>query len=68
MNYQLKVAILKSGETQTNIARKVEISEARLSRIIRGYWLAKKEEKDKLSKILDRPVEELFPQTEEIAA
>jgi hypothetical protein len=61
-NPALKMAIFNSGSTQTVIARKAVISEARLSRIIHGHIDAEPEEKRALARILKQPIHLLFPE------
>ena len=62
MNAELKIAILRSRfRTQSNVARKMGISDYRLSRIIHGYLPATDDEKKRLAKLLRQPVDALFP-------
>lgn len=63
-NAALKLAILTSGQTQTDIARKTDIHESRLSRIIRGHMEASDDEKKRIARALRAPAEELFPAAE----
>ena len=65
MNLDLKVSILKTGKTQTEICRLTGINEARLSRIIYEYNRPRKDEKEKLAAVLNKSVSELFPEVGE---
>lgn len=60
MNYQLKFAIIRSGKNQIAIAREAEIQESKLSKIVNGYVQPTEEEKERIAKALDYPVESLF--------
>ena len=60
-NLALKVAILASGQTQRQLARRVRIDETRLSRIVRGRVVAFPKERRRLAKVLQRVEVELFP-------
>ena len=61
MNIPLKLKILETGRPQIVIARDSGISEAQLSRIVKGWAVPGEEVKNKLAKILKCPVEEIFP-------
>jgi transcriptional regulator with XRE-family HTH domain len=60
MNLQLKTAIFASGQTQSKIARVADISESRLSRLIRGYGVPKNEEKKRIATALRLRQKDLF--------
>jgi transcriptional regulator with XRE-family HTH domain len=60
MRLNLRVAILRSGRTQREIARECEMSESRLSEIVRGWRNPRDDERRRLSHVLNRPAEELF--------
>jgi hypothetical protein len=57
MNLALKVAILKSGRRQWELARAAGIHEARLSKYIHGYGTLSAGEKERLEALLGVPVE-----------
>ena len=52
MDIALKVAILRSGKRQWEIARAAAISESKLSRHLRGYGTLTDAEKDRLDEVL----------------
>ena len=52
MNLALKLAIIKTGRYQWEIAREAGIHEARLSKFIRGYGNLSKAEKQQLEAVL----------------
>lgn len=59
---ELYKAIRLSFFTQREVAALTEISEARLSGILNGWQEPKLNEMVKLSKLLEQPVSELFPE------
>ena len=61
MNVPLKMRVLGSGKTQTEIAHKLKMREAYLSRIINGWEEPDDKLKGKIAKILRCPVDEIFP-------
>jgi len=63
LNTALKLAILTSGKTQTTIAREIDITESRLSRIVHGHEEATDDEKKLIAKAVRRPKAELFQET-----
>ena len=60
MNLLLKTKILASGKPQLWLARKVEISEAQLSKIVGGWVEPCEELKRKIANALGCGVEEVF--------
>lgn len=60
LNTTLKMAILTSGQTQTDIAKRTDIHESRLSRIIRGHQDPNEDEKKRIARALRISVDELF--------
>jgi hypothetical protein len=52
MNVDLKLAILKSGKRQWQIAKEADIHEARLSKFIQGYGHLNEMEKCRLEVVL----------------
>ena len=52
MDIDLKVAILKSGKRQWEIAREARISESKLSKHLRGYGTLTDAEKHRLEEVL----------------
>lgn len=57
----LRLAIVKSGRTQREIADEVGLSEARMSQIVNGHWNADEATRLNLSAALGRNVDELWP-------
>jgi hypothetical protein len=57
MRYDFKLAVLKSGRYQFEIAREANLSEGRLSRFIRGREQLRAEEERRLREILELPVD-----------
>jgi hypothetical protein len=57
MNVALKLAIVKTGRHQWEIAREAGIHEARLSKFIHGYGNLSEGEKQRLEAVLGVPVE-----------
>lgn len=60
-NVALKVAIVESGKSQRVISRLTRIPETRLSHIVRGRIEPTDKERERISKALQRGVDELFP-------
>jgi hypothetical protein len=52
MLVDLKLAILKSGQSQRQIGVRTNIPEARLSSIVRGWVCPRNEERDALQRVL----------------
>jgi inorganic triphosphatase YgiF len=52
MNVTLKLAILKSGKRQWQIAREADIHESRLSKFVQGYGRLNETEKRRLEVVL----------------
>jgi transcriptional regulator with XRE-family HTH domain len=67
-NLALKFAILESGRTQRETAKRLRMDETRLSKIIGGEAIAYEREREKLAQLLGRPQSELFPVPESIAS
>jgi transcriptional regulator with XRE-family HTH domain len=67
MNMALKIAILESGKTQDEVARLTGIDASLVSKIVRGYRPATDVEREKLSKLLKKRVDHLFPAAGETA-
>lgn len=61
-NTALKAAIFESRKTQAFVARRAKMHASDLSKVIRGYRVATDAEREKLAKILQRPIHELFPE------
>lgn len=59
-NEALHLAIRRSVRTQTRLAAKSGIGEARISRIVNGWAEPSEDEQRKIAKALDRPRAELF--------
>lgn len=60
MNRALKVAIVASGRTQREVAKRAGMDQWRLSRIIAEDITPRADEQAKIARILRLPVEELF--------
>lgn len=60
-NKALKHAIVDDGRSQRTIAGRTHIEETRLSRILSGQIVPTPKERRALSRILRRPIRELFP-------
>ena len=67
-NAELKVAIMRSGETQRGIAFAVGIPEMRMSEIVHGHRAATPAQQKAIAKALRKPVADLFPATDEAVA
>lgn len=62
-NLALKIAILRSGATQYALARELDITETRMSRICCGRESPTQAEAARLAEILNIPASELLPDT-----
>jgi transcriptional regulator with XRE-family HTH domain len=62
MATKLKLAIVNYGKPMYRLAMKAGMSESRLSRLSTGLFKPKPEEAEILSKLLNVPTEELFPE------
>ena len=60
MNYVLKLAILKNGQNQVDIAREAKIFESRLSKIVNGYIEPSMEERQRIAEALGVVVTDIF--------
>jgi hypothetical protein len=67
-NLSLKVAIVATGHSQRAVGLRARIPEVRLSDIIRGRVEATSRERRALSRVVGRPVSELFPVPNEAIA
>ncbi len=63
MNVSLKVGVIQSGELGYKIEQKANFPLGKLSRLIHGVVKPTEEDKKILSKVLGRPIGELFPET-----
>jgi DNA-binding XRE family transcriptional regulator len=61
MNSRLKLKILESGRPQIGLAKDLGISEAWLSRIVKGWVEPENELKQKIAGVLGCRVNEVFP-------
>lgn len=59
---RLKVFRFLKEKSQDEISHEIGISQAKLSRIERGYIVSSEEEKKAIAKALEMTVEELFPE------
>lgn len=64
MNVTLKMAIVESGLKQKQIAAMAGISEPVLSKVIRGKDSPKLDQARAISRLVKRPLDELFPETQ----
>ena len=62
MNEALKMALLRSGVPQFEIARQTGLSETKLSRLVRGRLSPSLEEATRLAELLHEHVAHLFPE------
>lgn len=61
MNVSLRLAILQSSiRSQVRLAAATAIREDRLSRIVNGWVIARREEREAIATALGKPVAELF--------
>jgi transcriptional regulator with XRE-family HTH domain len=56
----LKIAILRAGKTQRQIAFETGVSENRLSTLVNGWREPRSDERERLARALGRPAEQLF--------
>ena len=61
MNLALKFALLRLGVRQVELAKKLGISECVCSKMVNGWLEPNNDLKKNISKILNVPVEDLFP-------
>lgn len=59
-NFSLKIALLRKGVSQRDLAFETGIDESRISRIIRGYEVPTEEMKKSISQFLGIKEGELF--------
>lgn len=59
-NLALKVAILESGRTQRETAKRIRMDETRLCKIIAGHGIPTKAERRRLAKVTGKPEDVLF--------
>jgi transcriptional regulator with XRE-family HTH domain len=64
----LKLALLRSGEAQYELASRLGIGETRLSRIVRGRVRPTPEERKGIAEELGVPEADLFPSTDQSGA
>ncbi len=57
----IRLTILESGRTQRDLSLDARIPETRVSAIVRGRVEPTVDEKRALSRVLGRPVDQLFP-------
>lgn len=62
MSTRLKHALVDHNEAAWRVAQRMGIQDVRLSKIARGHTLPRNHEKVKLSEILGKTAEELFPE------
>lgn len=67
INMALKLAIVRSGKSQREIAQFAGIGEVRLSGFVQRRLKPSDDEKARLARILGRRVERLFPRSLEAA-
>lgn len=62
LNKALKIAIIERGKSQQEVAALAKIEYTRLSHIVRCLRAPSESEKLRLSGVLQKPVDELFPE------
>jgi transcriptional regulator with XRE-family HTH domain len=62
----LKVAIVAKGYSQRELARDADISEQRISEIVRGWTNPTPAERDRLATLLRQPASVLFDDTAKV--
>jgi transcriptional regulator with XRE-family HTH domain len=60
-NIALKIAIVKSGLSQMEVAKAADMHDSRLSRIVNGHDEPSEAERDALTRVLKRRPADLFP-------
>lgn len=60
MRVNLKLAFLRSGKTQRQIASDTGIPENRLSELVRGWAVPREDEREVLARALNRSKDDLF--------
>jgi ribosome-binding protein aMBF1 (putative translation factor) len=60
VNTKLKLALLEHGESQYAVARRLGVSETRLSRIVQGRLAPTPEERARLAEMLELDQDEVF--------
>ena len=60
MRVNLKIAIVRSGRTQRQLAKQCGINENRLSAIVRGWFNPRPDEQSRIADALGCAVAELF--------
>jgi len=61
-NLNLKIAIIKTGKWQSDIAYEAKVSYDRISPFINGYAKPRPDEARQLAQILGCKVEDIFPE------
>ncbi len=61
-NLALKIAILKSGRLQVEVAEDADLHESRLSKIVNGHSEPSDAERKAIARVLKRNAASLFPQ------
>jgi transcriptional regulator with XRE-family HTH domain len=61
MRLELKIWILASNKSQRQVAAEADLSESRLSEIVRGWVEPRIDERQALARVLGRSEETLFP-------
>ena len=67
MRVDLKLAIVKSGETQRSLARKLGWPESKLSNIVCDVRAVNRQERAQLCQILGVDEAEIFPEVRDLA-
>lgn len=60
MRENLKIAIIRDGRTQRQVAAKCGISENRFSAIVRGWFNPREDEQKRIARALGHSIAELF--------
>ena len=61
-NRSLRIALMLEGLTGRELARRTNLREATISKIMTGRVIPREYEKDRIARVIGRPVEELFGQ------
>jgi transcriptional regulator with XRE-family HTH domain len=59
-NHKLREAIFETGLTQRDLSKKINIPESHLSMAIHGRFNLDEIQKNKIAKVLSKPITELF--------
>ena len=66
MNIRLKIALIEAGVRQLDLSRFLEIDPGKVSKIVNEWIEPDAETKERISRYLDKPIDELFPNDVEV--